>query len=186
MTDNGTSTTLWSVLITSGAAAGYLSLIWNFWNARVRLTLLAEYTDIGGAGITFTVSNRGSRPTTLTQIVVKEAARRGSLRSHNIGGNPGINDVALPVRLDQGGHWSACVFLSDFEAEVGNNQEAIRREESRRNTLSWLKDESIIGSSAVLMHFSHRARPYRLRIRPDADISIGLVDAFKLWWSSKD
>ena len=158
---------LWSVFITSGAAAGYLSLFWNFWRARMRLALLVEYVDLGGTGLRFSVSNRGSRPTTLTKIEVQEASKLGSQRWHNLGASPEIGGVVLPIKLDPGVHWTAGVFLPDIEADEGIDEEAIKRGEQRRSRLGWLTDVALVESSTVLMHFSHRKRPYRLRIQKE-------------------
>lgn len=180
---SGYLSSVWKVVISSGAIAGYLSLLWNFWGSRVRVAASAEYLDFVG-GIRFQVSNRGNRPTTLTKIEIKEPVRDGLLGTHNLGASPDTGGIELPAKLVPGEHWTGSVGQAE-KPEDGCDEAKLLQYEKHLHRFGWLADEQLVGRCAVLMYFSHRNRPYRLRVRLDADCSIGFVDAVRFWWSSR-
>lgn len=147
----------------SGATAAYASLIWQFWNSRTRIGIRTEYFEYPMTpGLRFVVSNRGSKATTLTAIVVALKEREGASITHNLHAYPPGIRLELPTKLLPGDEWKGT-----FSQNIPNEDRS-EEAEDRRMILEWLKDQPSVESAVCEFKFSHRDRTYTRRVSPES------------------
>ena len=149
------------LFFTSGAVAAYAALAWQFWNARTRVRIRAElFENPWGIGIRFNVNNRGTKSTTLTELIVEYKDHDENPITHNLHVNPEIGGLDLPLKLMPGDAWKGAVFYDRV------NEAETEDAELRRDRFKWLEMPSVIGA-ACKFQFSHRDRPYKRRVKPE-------------------